>query len=145
MKITKVLLIALLIGSSTPIVSQAQTTRPVLFIEASDGFEVAVAAAITKKHVPVDVTTDRAKATLILHSSNVDQKIDTDKTGTKVAKMIFGVPTILPGSVSVQLQDLDGKVLWGYNCTKARGKERNVQSLSEAIAKHLKNHLEGKE
>src|SRR5579859_4397161 len=122
----------------------ALTTQPIIFIEAEDGFDVAIAAAINRKHVPVEVTNDKTKANLILRSSRIQQKIDTDSTGTKVAKMIFGVPTILPGSVSVQLTDLEGKVLWGYNCTKVRGKERNVQSLAEAIAKHLKGHLENK-
>ena len=121
---------------------------PVVFIEAGNSFAVAIAAGIAKKQVPVNVTTDRTKATMILHSSDLALAQDTDKTGTKVAKIIFGVPTILPASASVQLLDLGGKVLWAYSCSKGtygKNNQRNTQSLAEAIAKHLKKHLEGKE
>ena len=93
----------------------------------------------------MEVTTDREQATLILHASDVNQKVNDDKTGTRLAKALLGIPTLLPANVSVELLELDGNVLWAYNCVKAQSPNHNVQSLSEAIAKHLKNYLESTE
>ena len=46
------------------------------------------------------------------------------------------------GSVSVQLIETSStKMLWAYSVNKQRGGNKNQQSMAEAIAKHLKEHL----
>jgi hypothetical protein len=46
--------------------SFAQVSRPTVYLEPQQGFETYIAAAITKKSVPVDVVTDQTKATYVL-------------------------------------------------------------------------------
>jgi hypothetical protein len=115
---------------------------PTLFIEAHNNFDIAITAAIKKKGTPVAVVTNKNNAVLVLRSSDVDQKVDTDTNGIKAARIIFGVQKVLPASVSVQLINSNGSVLWAYSCVKSQHPSRNEQSLSEAIAKHLKEYLE---
>jgi len=44
--------------------ASAQIAHPTVYIDAKDGFDTYISAAITKKNVPVDVVTDQTKATL---------------------------------------------------------------------------------
>ncbi|HEV7217468.1 MAG TPA: hypothetical protein VGN39_01245, partial [Terriglobales bacterium] len=47
----------------------AETSRPSVYIEAQNGFDNYIAAAIAKKHVPMDVVTDQTKATYVLKAA----------------------------------------------------------------------------
>jgi hypothetical protein len=90
--------------------------RPVLFIfPMGDGFETDLSAAMTKKGVPVSVTTNRELATLTLKVAS------TEEAGTSVA--------VVDGS---------GRVTWSYAVNKGRG-AKNRRSIAEAIARHLKD------
>lgn len=124
--------------------SLAQLLRPSVYIESQAGFETYIAAAISKKQVPVDIVTDPAKATYILKAAPVETK--SESTGGKVARCLFlycaGIEDT--GSVSVQLIDSNStKMLWAYSVAKQRG-GGNRQSMAEAIAKHFKEFLEKK-
>ena len=122
--------------------SFAELARPTVYIEPQQGFETYLAAAMTKKNVPVDIVTDVSKATYILRAAPVEVKSET--TGSKVARCLFlycaGIED--KGTVSVQLiESSSTKMLWAYSVNKQRG-GKNQQSMAEAVAKHFKEFLE---
>jgi hypothetical protein len=134
------LLWGLLLGTS---MSFAQTARPSVYIEPQKGFETYLAAAISKKNVPVDVVTDAAKSTYVLKSAPVD--IQQESTGEKITRCVFvscaGIED--KGNVSVQLiETTSTKMVWAYSVNKQRGGSKDEQSMAEAVAKHFKEFLE---
>lgn len=102
-------------------------------------FTVAIAAALSKKKVPVIVVTDPERADfLVRHTSSAKE----DSTGTKVAKLAFGVWggfSKFDASIMV-IDKASTGVVFSYNVKKG-----NFQSAAEAFAKHLNNHIEGTE
>ncbi len=111
-------------------------SRVIFITPTADSFEVYLAAAMSKKKVPVSVSTVADKADLTLKASEVEvQKVGT---GTKVLNCLFAYcgGNADKGTTSVQLIDKEGLVVWSYSVNKGRG-EKNKQSLAEAIAKHL--------
>ena len=120
------------------IVAQApQSPKPTLYITPTDdNFEVYIAAAMTKKKVPVTVTKNPEKADLVLTTTGVEVQKQT--TGSKIARCLFmycgGIED--RGTTSVEVTHAE-TVVWSYSVNKARG-EKNRQSLAEAIAKHFK-------
>lgn len=127
--------------SFAQVASQAQAGRPTVYIEPQQGFETYIAAALTKKNVPVDVVTDASSATYILKSAPVE--IQKESTGGKIARCAFlscaGIED--KGTVSVQLVEVgSGKELWAYSVNKQKG-GKNEQAMAEAIAKHFKEFL----
>ncbi len=115
-------------------------TEPTVYIAAEGGFQTALTAAMLKKHVPLAVTMDQTKADYILKAAPVDSK---DESGAgKVARCLFLDCIGMNGysEVSVQLMKRqDSTVVWAYQVRKSNSGPLGVQSLSEAIAKHLKN------
>jgi len=104
-------------------------------------FTVAIAAALTKKKVPVIVVTDPERADfLVRHTSSAKE----DSTGTKIAKMaIFGAFSGGFSKFDASIMVIDKTstgVVFSYNVKKG-----NFQSAAEAFAKHLNNHIEGSE
>jgi hypothetical protein len=127
------------------VASFAQLARPTVYIEPQNGFETYLAAAISKKNVPVDVVTDETKATYVLKAAPVE--IKTESTGGKIARCLFvycaGIED--KGNVSVQLIETSStKMLWAYSVNKQRGGSKNSQSMAEAVAKHLKEFVQQK-
>lgn len=133
-------ILVVLFAASLPLL--AQQSRPTIFVQAQDGFDTYLAAAIAKKGVPADVVTDQSKATYILKAAPVE--IQKESTGGKIARCLFAdcVGIEDKGNVAVQLIDPSStKVLWGYSVNKQRGGAKNEQSMAEAVAKHLKDYL----
>jgi len=127
------------------VASLAQLARPSVYVEPQNGFETYLAAAISKKNVPVDVVADQTKATYLLKASPVE--IKTESTGGKIARCVFASCAGIEdkGNVSVQLiETSSSKVLWAYSVNKQRGGSKNSQSMAEAVAKHLKEFVEHK-
>ena len=127
------------------VASLAQLARPTVYIEPQNGFETYLAAAISKKNVPVDVVEDKSKASYVLKSTPIE--IKTESTGGKIARCLFAscVGIEDKGNVSVQLIDSSSsKMLWAYSVNKQRGGSKNQQSMAEAVAKHLKGFIEHK-
>jgi len=125
--------------------SFAQPARPTVFIEPQQGFETYLAAAVSKKNVPVDVVTDQTKATYVLRAAPVEVKAES--TGGKIARCLFAYCAGIEdkGNASVQLIDANSsKTLWAYSVNKQRGGGKNSQSMAEAVAKHLKDFVESK-
>jgi hypothetical protein len=118
----------------------AQAPQPTIYINAEGGFQTALTAAMLKKKVPATVTTDQTKADYILKAAPVDSK---DESGAgKVARCLFLDCIGVNGysEVSVQLMHrADSTVVWAYQVRKGNSGPLGVQSLSEAIAKHLRN------
>jgi hypothetical protein len=133
----------LLLFASVP--SFAQLARPTVFIEPQQGFETYLAAAVSKKNVPVDVVADQTKATYVLRAAPVEVKAES--TGGKIARCLFAYCAGIEdkGNVSVQLIDANStKTRWAYSVNKQRGGGKNSQSMAEAVAKHLKDFVESK-
>src|ERR1051325_3699285 len=125
--------------------ASAQPPRPTVYIDAKDGFDTYVSAAITKKNVPVDVVTDQTKATYVLKAAPIE--IKQESTGGKVARCLFAYCAGIEdkGNVSVQLiESSSSKMMWAYSVNKQRGGSKNMQSMAEAVAKHFKEFLEKK-
>ncbi len=125
------------------VVSVAQSVRPTVYIEAQNGFDTYLAAAISKKKVPVDVVTDQAKATYALKAAPV--QIKSESTGGKIARCVFdncdGIED--RGNVSVQLiETSSSKMVWAYAVNKQRVGAKDEQSMAEAVAKHLKDYVD---
>jgi hypothetical protein len=127
----------------TSLLCFGQQTRPTVYIEPQQGFETYLAAAISKKNVPVDIVTDQAKASYVLKAAPVE--IKTESTGGKIARCLFAYCAGIEdkGNVSVQLiQPSSAQVLWAYSVNKQKGGSKNSQSMAEAVAKHLKEFIE---
>ncbi len=95
-------------------------------------FGSALAAALTKKEVPVVVVTDRSKAQWIVKSASSQKE---DGTGTKIAKLaLLGSSNFTQFEGTIQVVDVaSSAVLYAYNVKKG-----NFQSAAEAFAKHFK-------
>lgn len=113
---------------------------PRIFIDADPKIGVAIAAAFSRKHVPATVVTNKQEAEYILKSAPVAAK--QESAGSKFARCMFAYCAGIEGtsSVSVQLvKPADDSIVWAYQVRKGNGGPGGLQSLSEAIAKHLKN------
>lgn len=117
----------------------AKTTQ--VFIEAQDGFEVYLEAAIIKKQVPVTIVTDEHAANFVLKSAPVVSK---EESGAgKIARCAFAYCAGINGTQTVSVQLVNPgttSVVWAYSVRK--GGASNYQSSAEAVAKHLKGYLE---
>jgi hypothetical protein len=139
----------LLLVFATSLSCFGQLARPTVYIEPQQGFETYLAAAISKKNVPVDVVADQARANYVLKAAPVE--IKTESTGGKIARCLFASCAGIEdkGNVSVQLIETSStEVLWAYSVNKQKGGSKNSQSMAEAVAKHLKefvDHSAGKE
>jgi len=114
--------------------------KPTVFIEAKDGFDSALAAAFIKKQVPADVVTNETGATYTLKSADVYAKAES--TGSKVARCLFAYCAGIEGTASVSVQlirNSDHAIVWAYQVRKGDSGPAGIQSLSEAIAKHVRN------
>ena len=133
----------LLLVFATSLSCLGQQARPTVYVEPQQGFETYLAAAISKKNVPVDVVTDQTKANYVLKAAPVE--IKTESTGGKIARCLFAYCAGIEdkGNVSVQLIETSStKVLWAYSVNKQKGGSKNSQSMAEAVAKHLKEFVE---
>ena len=118
----------------------AQQEKPSLYIPPTgDGFEVYLAAAMVKKEVPVLVLDHEEGATYALKAAKVETK--QVGGGTKLINCLFAycAGNEDKGNTSVQLVE-GGVIKWSYSVNKGRG-EKNMQSMAESIAKHLKNEF----
>jgi len=134
--------IATLFCSGTLIAQPKESSHqlPTVFIRAQKNFATDLDAAMIKKHVPVVITENKAKAEYMLQVSEVQRH--HVKVGVQIARCLFADCIGIEGSSSVSVSLVrsdDSTVLWAYQVRKGLGGPRSYQSLSEAIAKHLKN------
>ena len=129
----------LLILNMVPLTHGATRAGAKVYLTPQGGFETYIAAAFTKKHVPVTIVSDPGQADYVLESAPVEHK--PESTGSKVARCLFVYCAGMEGieSTSVRLIDQKTKVtVWSYTVNKGHQRE---QSLAEAIAKHLDNEF----
>lgn len=129
----------LLMLNIAPLAHGATHAGAKIYLSPQGGFETYLAAAFTKKHVPVTIVGDPEQADYVLESAPVEHK--TESTGGKVARCIFLNCVGIEGveSTSVRLIDQKTKVtVWSYTVNKGHQRE---QSLAEAVAKHLDNEF----
>ena len=126
----------------TPPAPPTQSGEPRIFVKADPDFGVALTAALNKKHAPATIVLDERSADYVLQSAAVAAKEESG--ASKIARCLFAYCAGIEGtsSVSVQLvQVRDGSVVWAYQVRKGNGGPVGIQSLSEAVAKHLKNEF----
>ncbi len=161
----KRLSIFLLLTSSIVCLAQAPpiTSGSKVYIEPAAGYEAYLAAAMLKRHVPIVVVTDKAKADYILTStvSHVSQnqpavvvnnhvsagnhsgRNDAFDRGFQSASTASAARRALDGQTSVSVSIVDPKssqVVFAYSAGSARADQ--LQSTAEACAKHLKQFIE---
>ena len=124
--------LVLVVASVAPVAAQDRT----LFVEPTDqGFETYLAAAIHKKKVAVTVVEDRDRAVYLLKAAKVETEVVT--TGKKVINCLFASCSGNENKAAVSVTLVkDGAIVWSYAVNKGRG-AKNLQSMAEAIAKHL--------
>ena len=104
-------------------------------------FGSAIAAAFSKKKVPVTVVTDKTKSQWTIKAVSSQRE---DSTVTKVAKIalvgVFASGTFTKFEGTFQVIDNESSaVTFAYNV-----KKNNFQSAAEAFAKHFKKDLKKK-
>jgi hypothetical protein len=117
--------------------ASAQTARPSVFIAPTgDGFESYIAAAMIKKTVPVTIVDTSKRATHTLKATSI--QVQKESGRMKFMKCVLQSCANIDdkASVSVQLVDHDGTVVWSYAVDGERGEQK---SMAETIAKHLKS------
>ena len=138
-RVTSSTLLLLLILNLVPLARGITHAGAKIYLEPQGGFETYIAAAFTKKHVPVTIVGDPDQADYVLESAPVEHK--TESTGSKVARCLFLYCAGIEGveSASVRLIDQKTKItVWSYTVNKGHQRQ---QSLAEAIAKHLDNEF----
>jgi hypothetical protein len=133
--------VAMIVCALAVTVTHAQSPKPkagatVYIAPTDDGFQTYITAAILKKRVPLSVVTNPDNATYRLEASNVATEQVT--TGHKVINCLFAycAGNENKASTSATMTDGAGTVVWSYSVNKQRG-SKNLQSMAEAIAKHL--------
>ena len=139
----KLLLAVLLFGGSLAFGQAAPVATPgTIFIKGDPDFAVSITAAIRKKDVPVTVILNEHAAEYVLQSSSVATQHESG-LGT-IARCAFAYCAGIGGSTNVSVQLVrvsDSAVVWAYQVKKGNEGSHGVQSMSEAIAKHLKNEF----
>ncbi len=131
----KLILLAVLASVLT-----AAESKITIFIDAEDSFGSFIAAAIVKKGVPATVTMNKETANYVLTNKVIEKE---ESGASKVARCLFAYCAGINGTQTATVQLVNAKtqeVAWAYNVRKQGAK--NFQSSAEAIAKHLKNHLQ---
>lgn len=114
----------------------AQEVKPAIFIPPTgDGFDVYIAAAMTKKNVPATVVTSADNALLTLKAAQVQVQKESPRMKLVKCVMQSCANTDDKASTSVQLLDRGGVIVWSYAVDSDDGSKK---SMAETIAKRLK-------
>jgi hypothetical protein len=130
---------------AVPLAAHAQTSQPTVYLDPSNPFSTDFSAAINKKKVPVTVTVDPAKADYTAMFS----------VANRPGSVVQGVVTQLTtgwyksgawDQATIQVIDNHSKnVVFSYTCKKGNNAgDSMTTSVAECLAKHWKQHMEGK-
>lgn len=114
-------------------------SEPTVYVKANADVSEALTAAIVRKHVPVVVVADAARAQYVLQAAPLASK--NESGAGKIARCMFADCIGINGSSTLAVElirESDGAIVWAYQVRKALSGPAAVQSLSEAVAKHLK-------
>ena len=111
-----------------------------IYIEpAENGIHTALGGALRKKKVPVVQVIDKEKADYVI------SVVGEYKQAGWAKKLMSGGSARGEANASMSVAHREtGTVTFGYNVDKGNA-ARGMQSVAEACAKHLKNHIDGKE
>jgi hypothetical protein len=132
------IVLAFALSGAVALMAQSPTTitaGSVVYIEDSE-FGHALSAALIKKKVPLNVTTNRENASFFVEESS---KAEREGTGERVAKVLVLGAFAGGGKsfeASVQLTNADGMVVFAHNVRKS-----NARSAAEEVAKKLGEHI----
>ncbi len=141
-EILKSLLFFFLVLNLNLAIGQRLPTRNKIFIKSDSDFSVSITAALNKKDAPVIIVLDEKNADYILQTSNVN--VEHESGLSKIARCAFASCVGIGGSTNVSAQLIDktnNSVVWAYQVKKGNAGSHGEQSMSEAIAKHLKNEF----
>jgi len=138
---TKLFISLLLAVSTLPIIAFGASSLPPgskIYVDAADGFDTYLTAALQKKKVQVTVVTDKTQADYELTGVS-----DHQKAGW--AKIAFTGQIHSDEQASVKLVNLKtSEVVFAYSVNK-KNSLHGRQTAAEACAKHLKEAMDGKE
>ena len=126
----------------TPVYSGPITTKvepgSTVFIAPMNGFETYLAAAMTKKKVQIVLVASEAQADFVLTGTSEEKKAGW-------AKMAFTGSIHSDDAASVTMTNRkSGAIAFAYAVNK-KNTLHGEQTSAEACAKHLQDHIEGKE
>jgi hypothetical protein len=109
-----------------------------VYIEKMDGFETYLAAAFSKKKVPLVVTSNKDQADYVINGTSEDNKAGW-------AKIVFMGNIHSDAAASITMTDAKtGDVVFAYAVNK-KSTMHGQQTTAEACAKHLEAHMRGRE
>jgi hypothetical protein len=132
------LLLSVLLTSPTFCVAAQKTIPPgsKIFVEAADGFDTYLTAAIEKKNVPVTIVTNKDNADYELSGVS-----DQQKAGW--AKIVMAGQIHSDEQASIKLVEIKtGEVVFAYSVNK-KNSLHGRQTAAEACAKHMKEAMAG--
>jgi hypothetical protein len=138
------ILAALLLGVPGAAVLADPATRVApgskVYIEPNDsGIHTALTGALRKKKVPVVVVTDREKADYVITIVGEHKRAGWART------IMAGGYARGDANASMTVEHREsGTVTYAYNVEKG-GAWKGIQSAAEACAKHLGNHMNGRQ
>ena len=122
---------------SGPITTKVEPGSAV-FIAPMNGFETYLAAAMTKKKVQIALVASEAQADFVLTGTSEEKKAGW-------AKMAFTGSIHSDDAASVTMTNRkSGAIAFAYAVNK-KNTLHGEQTSAEACAKHLQDHIEGKE
>ncbi len=131
----------LALGLLLPVLSPAQDPGSRVFINQKNPFANYFSAGVTKKKVPVQLTTDLSQAQYAITFSN-DSDPGSLTTGIANAVMKGVYDTGASDQISMTVVDTKTKdIVFSDSCKKQGGR---MQSVAECLAKHWKNHIQSK-
>ncbi len=108
-----------------------------VYITPMDGFENYLAAALGKKKVPLVPVIDKEQAEYVITGTSLDKKAGW-------AKIVFMGNIHSDNAASITMSDRkSGAIVYAYAVDK-KSTMHGQQTTAEACAKHLKEHIEGK-
>lgn len=116
--------------------SFGQTPRPSVYLDPEGPLEPYLTAAMTHRKVPVELVTDRARATYLLTTS----RITTGKSNVGIGLhydeiTVAGITVVLSGSAS-------NLVAWSDVLSEPTHGNKTERALADMVAKRLKKFIE---
>jgi hypothetical protein len=105
-----------------------------IYVDTNNGFDIFILAAFQEKRVPLKLASSRENADYILDSSLFH---DSGLIATEKVASTYHI-----SEAAFKLTGKSGDVIWAYAATKGMlSRGGGKQSVAEACAKHLKEHV----
>ena len=126
-------------GSAASAQSRVEPNSKVYIEPSENGMHTALAGALRKKKVPVILVTSPEAAQYVINVVGEYKKAGWAKT------LMSGGGARGEANASMTVEDREKKeIVFAYNVDKGNA-ARGIQSAAESCAKHLGNHIKGKD